>query len=469
MSEKITAELRFGVRLVEHFAALSGDANPIHVDRIAARRLMFGGRVAHGTLSVLWALSCLRAARLEITGLRHIRAKFRAPVRVGAHARLEITGDGSAWRAVIRAGGRTCATLMLETTDGPLRTFDADPVSEDMALVCRELDDAALATAAGRFGVSRFCPEALFAGLAGFDPDQCGLIAGLSRLVGMECPGRHSTFVGFDVAFLDTDDTHPHIDYRVVAYEPRFRLMTMAISGGMQGVVESIVRPAPVAQPTLAALSVHFPHPAFVGQNALVLGGSRGLGEVVAKCFAVGGGACALSYHMGAGDAAQVVNDINGQFEDAANAIHWDVQRAPPRLEGSFSHAFYLASPRIAASRPGRFDEALYRAFKAFYVDPLETVIDRFATVAADAAVFVYVSIVYVEDTPAGFEEYANAKREGEAAAEMFCRSHGIRYRRWRPPQLLTDQTAGYLDSDAPNTGQIVADFLRRLMEIESR
>ena len=312
MSEKITAELRFGVRLVEQFAALSGDANPIHVDRIAARRLMFGGRVAHGMLSVLWALSCLRAARPEITGLRHIRAKFRAPVRVGARARLEITGDGSAWRAAIRAGGRTCATVMFETTDGPLRTFDADPVSEDMALVCRELDDAALATAAGRFGVSRFCPEALFAGLAGFDPDQCGLIAGLSRLVGMECPGRHSTFVGFDVAFLDTDDTHSDIDYRVVAYEPRFRLMTMAISGGMQGVVESIVRPAPVAQPTLAALSVHFPHPAFVGQNALVLGGSRGLGEVVAKCFAVGGGACALSYHMGAGDAAQVVNDING-------------------------------------------------------------------------------------------------------------------------------------------------------------
>ena len=353
MSEKITAELRFGVRLVEQFAALSGDANPIHVDRIAARRLMFlGGRVAHGMLSVLWALSCLRAARPEITGLRHIRAKFRAPVRVGARARLEITGDGSAWRAAIRAGGRNCATVIFETADGPLRTFFADPVSEDMALVCRELDDAALATAAGRFGVSRFRPEALFDGLLGFDLNQCGLIAGLSRLVGMECPGRHSTFVGFDVAFLDTDDTHSDIDYRVVAYEPRFRLMTMAISGGMQGVVETIVRPAPVAQPTVAALSVHFPHPAFVGQNALVLGGSRGLGEVVVPRFAAGAGACALSYHMGAGDAAQVVNDINERFEDAAKSIHWDVQRAPPRLEGSFSHAFYLASPRIAASRP---------------------------------------------------------------------------------------------------------------------
>ena len=45
-------------------------------------------------------------------------------------------------------------------------------------------------------------------------------------------------------------------------------------------------------------------------------------------------------------------------------------------------------------------------------MDPLETVIDRFATVAAHDAVFVYVSSVYVEDTPAGFEEYANAKRE---------------------------------------------------------
>ena len=136
------------------------------VDRIAARRLMFGGRVAHGMLSVLWALS--------VCGPRDRRSPVfdtSAPVpSAGPCWRTLVLRSRRwvRWRAAIRAGGRNCATVMFETTNGRF-TFDADPVSEDMALVCRELDDAALATAAGRFGVSRFCPEALFAELAGFD------------------------------------------------------------------------------------------------------------------------------------------------------------------------------------------------------------------------------------------------------------------------------------------------------------
>ena len=36
---------------IEAFAALSGDENPIHLDDEYAAETMFGGRVAHGTLS----------------------------------------------------------------------------------------------------------------------------------------------------------------------------------------------------------------------------------------------------------------------------------------------------------------------------------------------------------------------------------------------------------------------------------
>ena len=116
----------------------------------------------------------------------------------------------------------------------------------------------------------------------------------------------------------------------------------------MQGVVESIVRPAPVAQPTLAALSVHFPHPAFVGQNALVLGGSRGLGEVVAKCLRGGRGVRIELSH--GSDAAQVVNDINGQFEDAANRSIGTFNRRR-RTRGLLQPCILSRRPRIAASQ----------------------------------------------------------------------------------------------------------------------
>ena len=40
----------------QFFAAISRDRNPMHVDAVAARRLMTGHQVVHGIHTVLWAL-----------------------------------------------------------------------------------------------------------------------------------------------------------------------------------------------------------------------------------------------------------------------------------------------------------------------------------------------------------------------------------------------------------------------------
>jgi acyl dehydratase len=70
-----------------HFAGVSGDFNPLHMDEVFAKTTMFGRRVAHGTL-VLAISQGLRQSSGDFHGtlmaLLEIRAwRFLKPVFIG--------------------------------------------------------------------------------------------------------------------------------------------------------------------------------------------------------------------------------------------------------------------------------------------------------------------------------------------------------------------------------------------------
>ena len=65
------------------FAELSGDFNPLHVDAIVARRLLFGTQVVHGLHALLWALDCNFKDHEGKVALSSIKSTFLKPIRVG--------------------------------------------------------------------------------------------------------------------------------------------------------------------------------------------------------------------------------------------------------------------------------------------------------------------------------------------------------------------------------------------------
>ena len=73
-------ERRFNLEDQQAFARLSGDTNPLHLDPVAARRLIFGEAVVHGVHGLLWALDLLFEEEDGPVELTRLAAAFESPL-----------------------------------------------------------------------------------------------------------------------------------------------------------------------------------------------------------------------------------------------------------------------------------------------------------------------------------------------------------------------------------------------------
>ena len=67
----------------ERFASFSGDRNPMHVDRLAARRTQPGDIIAHGCYMLLSALDSLATSGSIVSEIGRIKVKFLKWVYMG--------------------------------------------------------------------------------------------------------------------------------------------------------------------------------------------------------------------------------------------------------------------------------------------------------------------------------------------------------------------------------------------------
>lgn len=104
------------------FAALTGDFNPMHTDAEYAKDSFMGQRVAHGMLTISYAVGqAVQLGILEQTvlGFRGLDMKFSAPVYIGdtIHAELKVAETKVAKRL---GGGVVTLALRIIKQDGKI-------------------------------------------------------------------------------------------------------------------------------------------------------------------------------------------------------------------------------------------------------------------------------------------------------------------------------------------------------------
>lgn len=447
----------------QRFVRASGDRNPIHVDAEAARRTPFGRRAVHGVHVVLAALERLAAAGVLVRRPRRVSSTFRRSVTPGDALSSDVSTAGGGMTISVTHDVWVVAQLRVELDDddaGP--PTDVDRAATDSS----ELRDLSLDDLVGMVGTAEpFVVDDHSNELAELFPaftELLGIgaiaeIAGLSRLVGMTAPGRHSLLSRFDAARASGDGRDRSTPtWTLRSVDDRFRLARLAIDGQtIEASVEAFLRPAPV-DPQLDGAA---PDPErFAGQRWLIVGGSRGLGAVVSMLLDAGGAeVCAT--HLGSPTAA---DDLVSRL-DRTHTVRFDVDDVAGGLRqlGDWqpTHLGWFVSPPI-------FDGAADEWSDRRHAKLLDVYVHRFAETIEllDPATLVGVlwpSTVAVTEPVRGLAEYADAKRRGEEALDVLAADQPhLQISRPRLPRLATDQTTSVVPVDNAPPGPVMLDAL---------
>jgi NAD(P)-dependent dehydrogenase (short-subunit alcohol dehydrogenase family) len=426
------------------FARLSSDWNPMHLDPAFARRTQVGAPVVHGIHNLAWAANAvLQAHPIKVV---NIRARFLQPLYLHEEVSVILRNQTEGLIGLdVNAAGNRIATVRLSSTPGKVSTDLAEPESIPHLLsqpASPVFED--LAKQRGAVAVAEADFRSLYPALTGaIGASGVKALLASSQVIGMACPGLHSLFSDLDINF--GADAGNALAYRVDKVDKRFRSLHIAIAGyGVRGRLEAFARPAPPVQAGMSEITARVKGDPFAGQRSLVVGGSRGLGEVTARIIAAGGGWPVITYLNGKHEAEAAAADITG-FGGQCDVMRFDaLAPAHEQLRGlKIDCCYYFATPKIFQRKPALYDPETMRLFLRFYTDGLFDICAELGSDASTRTVVFYPSTTAIDEGVGNIAEYAMAKAAGEVLADYITKfSPGVQVICRRLPRILTDQTA---------------------------
>jgi hypothetical protein len=453
------------------FSNYSGDYNPVHIDPIYARRSMYGQQVVHGINTFLLALEFFCEKTNSILNFRSIEVKFLKPVFLNEEFDIKIISNIKNDVLIhVIVNNSICTKINFKYSELAklinYNLFVNRPIKTKPELFDfknNKIHKGELNIVYDKQDLINIYPNLVLK----LDNYQLGVLLTLTRLVGMKCPGLNSLFSSFKLNFKNKLESDFMINYSLEKYDERFSLYNIKIhSKNFDGSIIAFNRPIPVSQPSYLSLKPIVKSNEFKNQRALIIGGSRGLGEITAKLLAIGGAKVVITYNKGLADSNLIVDEIT-QNGGNCKTIHLNVLKNDFKNFDSLgaiqkpTHIYYYATPFIFSGTKGSYSEKLFLNFSKYYISGFYNLVKYFFK--KNTLNFFYPSTVALDDFSGNMLEYTLAKSSGEKLCEFLkFRFPKTNIYKTKLPRLATDQTVSLFPVKNENPENIILNHLRK-------
>lgn len=453
------------------FTKISGDYNKLHTDEIMARRYMFGGIVVHGIHLILWALNIWLEKLEKPVEFTSLSIVFKKSLNIGAIIKYRLVQESNNEFKIELYGEESVSVILkgnwkFENLNDINNLDQGFPARQESKVL--SIEDITNASGNVSLCLDKKSVETLFPYLIKYIPlIQIAQLIATTRIVGMECPGHHSIYGTLDVIFDKIVPETSVLNYRVVQFIQKFSLVRLKVKGpSMKGEIKAFLRPEPQKQKTFSEVCNVISPDEFKNQIAVIIGGSRGLGEVTSKILAAGGARIILTYNQGFQDAKKIAEEINSRGERATikhfNVLDLNKAQIEGFQEYSPTHLYYFATPQITGTK-GVFSEKKFKKFCDFYVSGFLNTINLFLKHIPSIKKVFYPSSIFIEELPSNFGEYVASKVAGEILCQFLEKNkEDISIYKPRLPRMATDQTVSIIPVNSNDPIPIMLKHLRK-------